>query len=184
MSEGAGVLVLESEEHAARRSAPAIAELAGWGSTSDVHHITAPDPEGISAAKAIELALEMSGERPDAVGYINAHGTSTPLNDPTETKAIRRALGNATDGPAVSSTKSMLGHQLGAAGAVEAGITALAVREGRLPPTLNVDRQDPACDLDVVRHEPRTVPDLRLALSNAFAFGGQNVVLALRKWTG
>lgn len=180
MAEGAGVLVLESEEHAKQRGASVYADLAGWGLTSDVFHITAPDPEGISAGKAIEFALESAGEKPEAVGYINAHGTSTPLNDPIESNAIYRALGACARRIPVSSTKSMLGHQLGAAGAVEAAMTALTIHHGRLPPTINVDDQDPACEVNVLT-EARSAPALRLALSNSLAFGGHNAVLAMRK---
>ncbi len=182
LSEGACVFVLEAEDHAARRDAPVYAEVAGSGTTCDAFHITAPDPSGESAARAIRRALETSGEAAGSVGYINAHGSATPLNDVAETRAIRRALGGVAESVPVSSTKSMLGHMLGAAGAVEAAITALALRHRVLPPTINVDHQDPDCDLDVLPWRARPAPGLRLALSNSFAFGGQNVVLALRSW--
>lgn len=182
MSEGCCVLVLESEEHARARGARIYAELAGWGLTADVFHVTAPDPEATAAAKAIEFALESAGETPEAVGYINAHGTSTAMNDPTETKAIHRALGAHAQKPFVSSTKSMLGHMMGAAGAVEAAIAALAVHTGRVPPTINLQNPDPECALNHVANASVEAPDLRLALSNSFAFGGHNVVLALRRY--
>lgn len=180
MSEGAGILVLESAAHASARGARVYAELAGTGMSTDLHHITAPDPDGAAAAKAIEFALRDAGESAQAVGYVNAHGTGTPLNDPMEAKALRRALGEDT-AAAVSSTKSMTGHLLGAAGAVEAAITALAVMEGVAPPTINVENPDPECAMNIVRDRPLPLPGLRVALSNAFAFGGHNVVLAFRK---
>ena len=181
MAEGGCVLILESAEHAAARGATALAELAGYGLTSDAHHITQPNPTFKPAAKAILSALAMAGEEPGSVDYINAHGTSTPLNDPAEIKAIRLALGDHAEKVAVSSTKSMLGHMLGAAGAVEAVITALALKHGRVPPTINVDCQDPECDLDVVPQVARECPGMSLALSDSFAFGGHNACLALRR---
>jgi len=181
MSEGGAVLVLEEMARARARGARIYAELSGWGLTSDSHHITAPEPTGEPAARAISGALAMSGEPVDAVGYINAHGTGTPLNDPAETRAIRLALGAAADRVPVSSTKSMLGHMLGAAGAAEAAIAALAVHTGRIPPTMNIEEQDPACDLDCVPGSAREAKGLRLALSNSFAFGGHNACLAMRR---
>ncbi len=181
MAEGAGVLILEDMESARARGARIYAELSGWGLTNDAHHITVPHPSGEPAARAITDAISMAGASASDVDYINAHGTGTPLNDPAETHAIRLALDGAANSVAVSSTKSMLGHMLGATGAVEAGITALALSTGKIPPTTNVDEQDPACDLDVVPHTMRELPDLSLALSNSFAFGGHNVCLAMRK---
>lgn len=181
MSEGAGVLILESGEHARVRSARIYADLAGQGLTSDAHHVTAPDPTAQPAARAITAAIEMAGATPADVDYINAHGTGTPLNDPAEVHAIRLALGPSADRVAVSSSKSMLGHMLGAAGAVEAAITALAVQTGDVPPTINVEEQDPACNIDVVPGTARHLDNMKLALSNSFAFGGHNVCLAFRR---
>lgn len=181
MSEGGAVLVIESMEAARTRGARIYAELAGWGLTSDAHHVVVPEPGGEPAARSMTNALHMAGAEPTDVGYVNAHGTGTPLNDVAETKAIKRALGESAARTPVSSAKSMLGHMLGAAGAAEAAITALAVDSGQIPPTLNVENQDPACDLDVVPGAARSVPELRLALSNSFAFGGHNICLAFRK---
>jgi 3-oxoacyl-[acyl-carrier-protein] synthase II len=182
LSEGACVLVLESLERAEARRAPIYAEVAGYGASADAFHITQPEPEGSGAALAIRRALADAGEEPSAVGYINAHGTSTPLNDLAETRAIKAALGHdVAHRTPVSSTKSMTGHMVGAAGAVEAGITALAVRDGVLPPTIHYRTPDPECDLDYVPNEARKA-DVGLALSNAFGFGGQNAVLAIRRY--
>lgn len=181
MGEGSGVLVLEDMDRAQARGARIYAELAGFGLTSDAHHITAPDPTSEPAARAMTTAVKSAGATPADVKYINAHGTSTQMNDAGESRAIRLAFGQAADGIAVSSSKSMLGHLLGAAGAVEAAITALSVFHGEIHPTINVDEQDPACDIDVVPAASRKMPDLRLALSNSFAFGGHNVSLAFRR---
>jgi 3-oxoacyl-[acyl-carrier-protein] synthase II len=181
LSEGACALVLEEEGRARARGATIYAELAGYGASADAFHITAPDPKGTGAALAIRLALQDAGEDADAVDYVNAHGTSTPLNDASETLAIKSALGEAAAGAvAVSSTKSMTGHMLGAAGAVEAAVCALAVRHGLLPPTIHYRTPDPDCDLDVVPNEPRAA-DVRLAISDSFGFGGQNAVVVLRR---
>jgi len=181
LSEGAGALILEDAERAVARGAHVYAEVAGYGATADAYHITAPQPEGLGAIQAMELALESAGERPDAVDYINAHGTSTQLNDAAETRAIKKVLGDHAHRVAVSSTKSMTGHMLGAAGAVEAGVAALAVSRGTIPPTVNWANRDDDCDLDYVPNEARRA-DVRLALSNSFGFGGQNAVLALRRF--
>ena len=183
MSEGGAVLVLEELDAARARGARINAELAGWGLTSDAYSVVAPEPSSEPAAAAMRGALRMAGEDPDRVGYINAHGTGTPLNDPAETKAIHLALGETAGRVAVSSTKSMLGHMLGAAGAVEAAIAALAVKTGYLPLTINLENPDLGCDLDAIADGARKAPELRLALSNSFAFGGHNVCLALRAYS-
>jgi 3-oxoacyl-[acyl-carrier-protein] synthase II len=181
MSEGACALVLESEEHAAARGARVYAEVAGYGASADAFHITAPDPKGSGAALSMRRALEDAGEEPAAVGYVNAHGTSTPLNDQAETVAIKVALGeDVARRIAVSSTKSMTGHMLGAAGAVEAAACALAISDGVIPPTIHYRTPDPECDLDYVPNEARDA-DVRLALSNSFGFGGQNASVAFRR---
>jgi 3-oxoacyl-[acyl-carrier-protein] synthase II len=182
LGEGACMLVLEREDIARARSARLHAEVAGYGASADAYHITQPDPAGTGAALAIRTALRDAGEEPEAVGYVNAHGTSTPLNDAAETAAIKAALGEDVGGRVpVSSTKSMTGHLLGAAGAVEAAATALAISHGVLPPTIHYRTPDPDCDLDCVPNEARRVEGLTLALSNSFGFGGQNAVLALRR---
>jgi 3-oxoacyl-[acyl-carrier-protein] synthase II len=181
--EGAGIVVLESLEHAVRRDARIYAELVGYGMTSDAHHMTAPDPDGDGAARAMQMALRDAGVEPDVVGYINAHGTSTPYNDKFETIAIKRVFGDHARKLAVSSTKSMTGHLLGAAGGVEAVATALALHHGLLPPTINYERPDPDCDLDYVPNQARKV-DVEYALSNAFGFGGTNATLLFRRYRG
>ena len=181
MGEGAGAMILEEYEHAKARGATIYAEFAGYGSTCDAYHITAPHPEAIGGAKAIDAALAESG-MPDAERiYINAHGTSTPLNDAAETAAIKTALGEEKARKAlISSTKSMTGHMLGAAGAVEAIASVLALHEGIVPPTLGLTEPDPACDLDYVPNVARKA-DLQLALSNALGFGGHNACIAFKK---
>ncbi len=178
LGEGAAVVVLESEEHARARGARIYAELAASGLTSDAHHIAAPDPEGTGAARAIRFALESAGVTPSDVVHLNAHATSTPVGDVAEAQALRAALGDATDSVAVSATKSMTGHLLGAAGALEGVFTALALHHRVAPPTTNVDDLDPAVNLDVVRKDPRPLPEGDLAaLNNSFGFGGHNVAL-------
>jgi 3-oxoacyl-[acyl-carrier-protein] synthase II len=177
--EGAGVLVLESHEHAQRRGARAIARVAGYGATADAFHLTQPDPDGDGAVRAMTAALEDAGVYPEDVDYVNAHGTSTPFNDRVETVAIKRALGPESKRIPVTSTKSQTGHLLGAAGAVEAAATALVVERGIVPRTLNLEEPDPECDLDYVGDEPRT-QRVSVALSNSFGFGGQNACLVLR----
>lgn len=181
LSEGACALVLEDAERARSRGARVYAEVTGYGASDDAFHITAPDPKGSGAALAMRLALEDAGEQPEAVQYVNAHGTSTQLNDASETRAIKAALGEeVAHGIAVSSTKSMTGHMVGAAGAVEAAVCALSIRSGVIPPTIHYRTPDPECDLDVVPNEAREA-DVSFALSNSFGFGGQNAVIALRR---
>jgi len=182
MSEGAGVLVLEELEQARSRGAKIYAEVIGYGTNSDAYHITAPSPEGEGAVRCMRLALRSGGIDPLEVDYINAHGTSTPYNDATETHAIKRVFGEQAARMAVSSTKSMTGHLLGAAGGVEAVYSALALHHQCLPPTINYEEPDPECDLDYVPNTPRQAP-IRVALSNSFGFGGTNVCLAFRRWT-
>jgi 3-oxoacyl-[acyl-carrier-protein] synthase II len=181
LSEGAGALVLEEAVRAQARGARIYAEVCGYGASADAHHITAPEPEGLGAIQALQAALEEAGESPDSVDYINAHGTSTQLNDAAETRAIKKALGDHAYRTAVSSTKSMTGHMLGAAGAVEAGIAALAIHTAVIPPTTNYETLDEECDLDYVPNQSRQA-EVRLALSNAFGFGGHNAVVALRRF--
>ena len=181
--EGAGIVVLEAIEHAIRRDARIYGEIVGYGMTADAHHMTAPDPEGDGATRAMQLALAAAGIEPGAVGYVNAHGTSTPYNDKFETIAIKRVFGEHARKVAVSSTKSMTGHLLGAAGGIEAIATTLAIYHGLLPPTINYDTPDPECDLDYVPNQARKV-DVEYALSNAFGFGGTNATLAFRRYRG
>ena len=183
LSEGAGTLVLEEAERAMARGARIYAEFAGYGASADAYHITAPEPEGLGAIQCMQACLEDAGEGPEAVGYINAHGTSTQLNDAAETRAVKKALGEHAYRTAISSTKSMTGHMLGAAGAVEAAVAALVVQRGVIPPTTNYEHADEDCDLDYVPNEARKA-DVRLALSNSFGFGGQNASVALRRWEG
>lgn len=179
LSEAGCVLVLEEAERAKARGAQAWAEVVGYGATADAFHVTQPEPEGLGAIAAMQQALADAGESVESVGYVNAHGTSTPLNDAAESRAIRKVFGDHR--VLVSSTKSMTGHTLGAAGAVEAAATALALHEGVLPPTINLEEPDPDCDVDHIANEARSEP-VELALSNSFGFGGQNAVLALRRW--
>jgi 3-oxoacyl-[acyl-carrier-protein] synthase II len=180
LSEGACLLVLEDAERAEARGAAVYAEVAGYGASADAFHITQPEPQGGGAVAGMEAALADAGEPAEAVDHINAHGTSTALNDAAETRAIKKALGDHAARVAIASTKSMTGHLLGAAGAVEAAASALAVQNGVVPPTINYETPDPECDLDYVPNESRRM-DVRLALSNSFGFGGQNAVLALRR---
>ncbi len=180
LSEGAGVLVLELLAHAEKRGARIYAELAGYGLTSDAYHYTLPDPEGDGSARAMTLALEDAGTRPDQIDYLNAHGTSTVPNDRIETLAIKKAFGKHARRLAVSSSKSMLGHMLGAAGAIEAAICALTLRDNVIPPTINLEIPDPECDLDYVPNQQRA-QDVSAVLSNSLGFGGSNAALVLRK---
>jgi 3-oxoacyl-[acyl-carrier-protein] synthase II len=181
VGEGAGVIVLESLEHARRRGGRIYAEIIGYGMTADAYHMTAPDPEGDGATRAMAAALRDGGVEPGAVGYINAHGTSTPYNDKTETLSIKRVFGEHAQRLAVSSTKSMIGHLLGAAGGAEAIVTVLALYHGTLPPTINYEVPDPECDLDYVPNEARKT-QVDVALSNGFGFGGTNATLAFRRF--
>jgi 3-oxoacyl-[acyl-carrier-protein] synthase II len=180
-SEGAGIVVLEALEHARRRDARIYAEVVGYGASADAHHMTAPDPDGDGALRAMAGAMRDAGLEPTAIGYINAHGTSTPYNDKFETIAIKRLFGEHAGRLAVSSTKSMTGHLLGAAGGVEAIATTLALHHGILPPTINYEKPDPECDLDYVPNQARK-QDVEVALSNAFGFGGTNATLAFKKY--
>jgi 3-oxoacyl-[acyl-carrier-protein] synthase II len=179
MAEGAAILILESHDSVLKRGVEPLAELAGYGSTSDAYHITAPSPTAESTSEALEIALSRSGLMPENVDYINAHGTSTQLNDPMETKAIKKALGERAYQIPISSTKSMTGHLIGAAGAVEAAFSVLTMRSGIIPPTINLDEPDPECDLDYTPTQARQA-EVRVALSNSFGFGGHNTVLAFR----
>ncbi|AEE96248.1 beta-ketoacyl-ACP synthase II [Mahella australiensis] len=181
MGEGAGVLILESLDHAVKRGAHIYAEVVGYGATCDAYHITAPAPEGEGGARAMSNALEDAGVKPDQVDYINAHGTSTPYNDKFETMAIKSVFGQHAYELAVSSTKSMTGHLLGATGAIEAIASAMAIQEGFIPPTINYEDPDPECDLDYVPNKGRAA-DIEYAMSNSFGFGGQNAVLLFRKY--
>ena len=181
LSEGAGALVVEEAGRAVSRGARIYAEVCGYGASADAYHITAPEPEGLGAIQALQAALEEAGEPPDGVDYINAHGTSTQLNDAAETRAVKKTLGDHAYRVAMSSTKSMTGHMLGAAGAVEAGVAAMAVHTGRMPPTINYETPDEECDLDYVPNQARQGV-VRLGLSNAFGFGGHNAVVALRRF--
>lgn len=178
LGEGAGIMVLESEEHAKARGARIYATLAGAGTSSDAHHMAAPEPEGAGASVAMKLAVEDAGASPSDIVHINAHATSTPAGDVAEIAAIRRAFGADAEGAAISGTKSMTGHLLGAAGALEAIFTTLAVHHRSAPPTINITELDPEVDLDIVRDEPRPLPEGPiLALNNSFGFGGHNVAL-------
>ena len=180
LSEGACVLVLEEAERAASRGARVYAEVAGYGASADAFHVTQPEPKGAGAIQAVEAALADAEEPAESVSYVNAHGTSTPLNDAAETRALKKVFGDHAHRLAVSSTKSMTGHLLGAAGAVEAAATCLAIAEGEIPPTINYADPDPECDLDYVPNRARQA-DVRVAVSNSFGFGGHNAVLAFRR---
>jgi len=179
LGEGAATLILESEERAAARGSEPLAEIVGFGASSDAHKLTEPSVEG--QERAMRNALEDAGVPADAVGYINAHATGTPAGDPVEIEAIKRVFGATAQRVAVSSTKSMHGHLVGASGALECAIAALALQERRIPPTANLSVPDPACDLDCVAQVGRDAPDLEVALSNSFAFGGSNATLVLRR---
>ena len=181
IGEAAGILVLEEEERARRRGAPIVAELRGYGVTSDAYHMTAPDPSGTAGSRTITAALENSGVDPESVDYVNAHGTATPQNDSAETAALKAALGDRARRIPVSSIKSMIGHCLCASGAIEAVATALTVRDGRVPPTIHYENPDPACDLDYVPNAARDHA-VRVALSNSFAFGGNSSVVVLSRY--
>jgi len=177
-AEAAGMLVIERADDATARGARVRGRLLGYGASADAHHITAPDPEGVGVGLAIQAALRDAGVGPADVGHINAHGTSTPLNDAAESRVIRRIFGD--DAPPVTSTKGVTGHSLGAAGAIEAAFSLLTIEDGLLPPTANLEKQDPEIDLDVVSGEPRKT-DAEIVMSNSFGFGGQNGVLVLAR---
>ncbi|WP_333871237.1 beta-ketoacyl-ACP synthase II [Desulforamulus putei] len=181
MGEGAAMMVLETLEHAQKRGANIYAEIVGYGSSCDAYHITAPDPEGSGAAAAMKMALADGDLKPEDVQYINAHGTSTPVGDVAEVVAIKKVFGDHAYKLTVSSTKSMTGHMLGAAGAVEGIATVLAIRDDLVPPTINLENPDPACDLDFVPNQARKMT-VHVALSNSFGFGGHNVTLAFKKF--
>lgn len=182
IGEGAGVLILEELEHALNRGAKIYAEIVGYGSTGDAHHITAPAPGGEGGVRAMKMALEDGGLSPEDVDYVNAHGTSTPYNDEFETAAVKEVFGDYAYKLAMSSTKSMTGHLLGAAGGVEAIFTVLAIRDSMLPPTINYETPDPKCDLDYVVNESRK-GEIRAAISNSLGFGGHNATIAFKKFT-
>ncbi|WP_433943434.1 beta-ketoacyl-ACP synthase II [Paenibacillus sp. SN-8-1] len=179
MGEGAGILILESLEHAQKRGAKIYAEVIGYGLSADAHHMTEPDPDG--AARCMRMAIRDAGLNPEDIDYINAHGTSTPVGDRSETLAVKKALGDHAYKVAISSTKSMTGHLLGAAGGVEAVICGLSLQNGVIAPTINLEDQDPECDLDYVPNEPRQA-DLKVAMSNSFGFGGHNATIILKKF--
>ena len=181
MGEGAGIIILETEEHAKSRGATILAELAGYGATDDAHHITQPAPGGKGAIRAMRRCIEDAGIQPENVDYINAHGTSTPFNDKTETAAIKEVFGANAANLKISSTKSMTGHFLGASGGIVAVATVMAIQHGLIPPTINYTTEDPECDLNYV---PNTAlkQDVNIVMSNTFGFGGHNGVIAFRKW--
>ncbi len=181
IGEGSGVVIIEELEMARARGARIYAELVGYGMSADAYHITAPSEDGEGAVRVMRQCLQSAGVGPEAVNYINAHGTSTPYNDKLETLAIKKAFGQHATRLAISSTKSMTGHLLGAAGGLEAGITALAVHTQQVPPTINLDNPDPECDLDYVPHTARKLP-IEYALSNSFGFGGTNAALLLKRY--
>ena len=183
MGEGGGVLVLETQAHAQARGARAYCELAGYAATCDAFHITAPQPEGRGLSKAVRHALADAGLEPAAVDYVNAHGTSTPHNDRAETRALHSAFGEHAARLQISSTKSMTGHMLGAAGGIEAAVCCKALDSGQIPPTINYEQPDPDCDLDYVT-DGRRASRPRVALSNSLGFGGHNTVLVFRRAPG
>jgi 3-oxoacyl-[acyl-carrier-protein] synthase II len=181
LGEGAGAMVLERLEHARARGAEILGEVVGFGQSGDAYHLTAPAPMGAGAQIAMRLALEDAAIRPEDVEYINAHGTSTPMNDVNETRAVKAVFGDAARDLVMGSTKSMTGHLLGAAGAVEGVIATLVCREGVIPPTINFTTPDPECDLNYA-HNERVEREVRYAVTNSFGFGGHNVCLAVRRW--
>ncbi|HEV2420155.1 MAG TPA: beta-ketoacyl-ACP synthase II [Candidatus Acidoferrales bacterium] len=183
IGEGSGMLILESLEHAQRRGANILAEIVGYGMSADAYHMTQPSEDGDGAYRVMRASLKDAGIAPEQIGYVNAHGTSTPIGDALETKAIERTFGDAAKRIPVSSTKSMTGHTLGGAGGIEAGISVLALRDQVAPPTINYENPDPACDLDYVPNEARKVA-MQYALSNSFGFGGTNASLVFKLWEG
>ena len=183
IAEGATILVLESLDHAAERGATILAEIIGYGATSDAFHVTQPLEDGSGAARAMQIALKKAGLQPEDIDYVNAHGTSTQLNDAMETKAIKSVFGEYAYKVPISSTKSMTGHMIGCAGAIEPSICIYTILNGVIPPTINYEIPDPDCDLDYVPNTARQA-DVEIALTNSFGFGGHNSVLILRKYTG
>jgi 3-oxoacyl-[acyl-carrier-protein] synthase II len=183
MSEGSGMLIVEELEHAVKRGATIYAEITGYGASSDAYHIAAPPENGEGAARCLRLALQDAGLAPDDIDYINAHGTSTPLNDRCETQAIKTVFGDHARRLAISSTKSMTGHMLGAAGGIEAAFTALSIRDQIAPPTVNLQEASPDCDLDYVPNQARKM-EIRAAVSNSFGFGGTNGVVVMQRYNG
>jgi 3-oxoacyl-[acyl-carrier-protein] synthase II len=184
MGEGAGVVMVEELEFARKRGATIYGELCGYGISADAYHLTSPHPEGFGASRCMEMALHHAGMNPEDVDYVNAHGTSTGLGDICETKAIKRSFGDhAKNGLIVSSTKSMTGHLLGAAGGVELAASLKAINEGVIPPTINLENQDPECDLDYTPNEPRE-SRVDVALSNSFGFGGHNASILVKRFEG
>ena len=181
LGEGAGLLVLESLEHAEKRGANILAEMSGYGASSDAHHVTQPHPDGEGAARAMKWAIEDAGITPDKVDYINAHGTSTPLNDKYETFAMKRMYGDHAYNVAISSSKSMTGHLLGAAGAIEAAFTVLAIKNDIVPPTINIENPDPDCDLNYIPNTAKKQP-VNVAMSNSLGFGGHNASLVFERF--
>jgi 3-oxoacyl-[acyl-carrier-protein] synthase II len=183
VGEGAGILVLESLEHAQKRNAPILAEIVGYGMSGDAYHMTQPEENGDGAYRVMMAALKDAKLTPNDIGYVNAHGTSTPIGDVIETRALKRVFGGRAKLVPISSTKSMTGHLLGGAGGLEAGISVLALRDQILPPTINLENPDPECDLDYVPNHARRVT-VEYALSNSFGFGGTNAALIFRRWSG
>jgi 3-oxoacyl-[acyl-carrier-protein] synthase II len=181
ISEGAGMLVIEELEHAQKRGAHIIAEVVGFGLSGDGHHMAAPPEDGDGAVRCMQMALDDAGLAPEDIDYINAHGTSTPLNDVVETRAIKTVFGEHAYKLAISSTKSMIGHMLGGAGGVESVFLALSIRDQIIPPTINLENPDPECDLDYVPNKARETV-IKAAISNSFGFGGTNAVIAMRKF--
>src|SRR5213079_1201768 len=183
VGEGAGILILESLEHAQKRNAPILAEIVGYGMSGDAHHITQPVENGDGAFRVMRAAIKDAKLSPDDIGYVNAHGTSTPIGDVIETRALKRVFGERAKQVPISSTKSMTGHLLGGAGGLEAGISVLALRDQTLPPTINLENPDPECDLDYIPNHARKA-SVEYALSNSFGFGGTNAALVFRRWSG
>ena len=183
MGEGAGIIILEALEHALSRDARIYAEIVGYGMSADAYHITSPSPDATGAIKSMNMAIEDAGIQAEEVNYINAHGTSTKQNDELETLAIKKVFGNHAYKLAVSSTKSMIGHLLGASGGVESIFSILSIHDGKAPPTINLDNPDPLCDLDYVPHKARDM-NIEVAMSNSFGFGGTNATLIFRKYRG
>jgi 3-oxoacyl-[acyl-carrier-protein] synthase II len=183
VGEGAGILILESLEHAQKRNAPILAEIVGYGMSGDAYHITQPAENGDGAFRVMRAAIKDAKLTPEDIGYVNAHGTSTPLGDVIETRALKRVFGDRAKSVPISSTKSMTGHLLGGAGGLEAGIIVLALRDQIIPPTINLESPDPECDLDYVPNVARKAT-LDYALSNSFGFGGTNAALIFKRWSG